>query len=223
MTNPRSVVAALLFVCIVATPVVAQERPVAGRIKVSTGAAFIVRDGAQIPAQLGQTVFEADGLRTGGDGKIGVTLNDDTSAVPRPEQRAQTRTLHVRASRQRLRFGAASSSGARRPTCRVALRSSRPTRSASKRRRPSSACEGRRWRSAYCRSERRPAVQHVAGDRRRLDRDGVRSEAESPAPFARGRTYRVAAGLRHPYRPGPPASRTHPGPSTLLPNVMRRW
>ena len=52
-----------------AAPVVAQERPVAGRIKVSTGSAFIVRDGALIPAQLGQNVFEADGLRTGADGK----------------------------------------------------------------------------------------------------------------------------------------------------------
>ena len=50
----------------------------AGRIKVATGSAFIVRDGAQLPAQVGQIVFEADGLRTGADGTIGVTLNDDT-------------------------------------------------------------------------------------------------------------------------------------------------
>jgi hypothetical protein len=87
MTNPRWWVAALVLVCGVATPVVAQERPVAGRIKVSTGSAFIVRDGAQIPAQVGQIVFEADGLRTGGDGKIGVTLNDDTrlSLAPNSE------------------------------------------------------------------------------------------------------------------------------------------
>ena len=78
MTTPRRSVAALVLVCAVATPVVAQERPVAGRIKVSTGSAFIVRDGAQLPAQVGQIVFQADGLRTGGDGKVGVTLNDDT-------------------------------------------------------------------------------------------------------------------------------------------------
>ena len=37
-----------------------------------------MRDGAQLPAQVGQIVFQADGLRTGGDGKVGVTLNDDT-------------------------------------------------------------------------------------------------------------------------------------------------
>ena len=78
MTNSRSLVGALLLVCTMATPVLAQERPVAGRIKVSTGAAFIVRDGAQISAELGQNLFETDGLRTGVDGKIGVTLNDDT-------------------------------------------------------------------------------------------------------------------------------------------------
>jgi hypothetical protein len=62
----------------VAAPVFSQDRPVAGRIKVSTGAAFIVRAGAPVPAQIGQLVFEADGLRTGADGKIGITLNDDT-------------------------------------------------------------------------------------------------------------------------------------------------
>ena len=78
MKNSVWSVAALLLVCTVATPAVAQERPVAGRIKVSTGAAFVVRDGAQIPALGGQNVFESDGLRTAGDGKIGVTLNDDT-------------------------------------------------------------------------------------------------------------------------------------------------
>jgi len=78
MTNPRWWVAAFVLVGAVATPVVAQERPVAGRIKISTGSAFIVREGAQTPAQVGQIVFEADGIRTGTDGKIGITLTDDT-------------------------------------------------------------------------------------------------------------------------------------------------
>lgn len=78
MTNSSWWVAAAMLVFSVATPAFAQQRPVAGRIKVSTGSAFIVRDGAAIPAQVGQIVIEADGLRTGIDGKIGVTLNDDT-------------------------------------------------------------------------------------------------------------------------------------------------
>jgi len=62
-----------------ATPVFAQqEGSAAGRIKNVSGAAFIVRNNAVIPAQLGQVVYEADALRTGPDGKIGVTLKDDT-------------------------------------------------------------------------------------------------------------------------------------------------
>ena len=78
MANSRWSVVVLVLVCAVATPALAQERPAAGRIKVSSGAAFIVRDGAQLPAQVGQLVYETDGLRTGADGKVGVTLNDDT-------------------------------------------------------------------------------------------------------------------------------------------------
>jgi hypothetical protein len=78
MANRKWSVIALVIVCAVATPAFAQERPVAGRIKVSSGIAFVVRDGAQIPAQIGQVVYEADALRTGTDGKIGVTLKDDT-------------------------------------------------------------------------------------------------------------------------------------------------
>ena len=31
-----------------------------------------------MPAQIGQLVFEGDGLRTAADGRIGVTMNDDT-------------------------------------------------------------------------------------------------------------------------------------------------
>lgn len=78
MTNSRWSVAALVLVCAFANPAFAQDKPVAGRIKVSTGSAFVVRDGAPVPAQVGQVVFESDSIRTGGDGKIGVTLNDDT-------------------------------------------------------------------------------------------------------------------------------------------------
>ena len=72
----------LTAVLATATPVLAQPPastpPGAGRIKVVSGAAFIVRDGAAIAARAGQIVFEADGLKTGADGRIGMTLTDDT-------------------------------------------------------------------------------------------------------------------------------------------------
>jgi hypothetical protein len=55
-----------------------QQASPAGRIKVASGAAYIIRDTKLVPAQAGQPVFEADGLRTGPDGHIGLTLKDDT-------------------------------------------------------------------------------------------------------------------------------------------------
>jgi hypothetical protein len=45
---------------------------------VTSGEAFIVRDGKAIPAMTDAVVFEADVLRTGADGRLGVTLHDDT-------------------------------------------------------------------------------------------------------------------------------------------------
>ena len=54
------------------------EPTAAGRIKIASGSVFIVRAGAIIPAQAGQMVFEADALRTGADGRLGLTLKDDT-------------------------------------------------------------------------------------------------------------------------------------------------
>jgi hypothetical protein len=57
--------------------VVAQPA-VAGRIKTVSGSVFVVRAGEVVAAQLGQTVSESDTLRTGADGRVGITLQDDT-------------------------------------------------------------------------------------------------------------------------------------------------
>jgi len=71
--------AAALALALAAAPAFAQQPPsAAGRIKVASGAVFIVRAGALVPAQAGQEVFESDGLKTGADGRVGVTLKDDT-------------------------------------------------------------------------------------------------------------------------------------------------
>ena len=50
----------------------------AGRIKLASGATFIIRAGSEMAALAGQPVFEADSLRTGADGRLGITLKDDT-------------------------------------------------------------------------------------------------------------------------------------------------
>ena len=73
---------AVLALVLAAAPAFAggfqQEPNAAGRIKIASGSVFIVRAGATIPAQPGQVVFEADTLRTGADGRLGLTLKDDT-------------------------------------------------------------------------------------------------------------------------------------------------
>jgi hypothetical protein len=70
-------------VCVVAlllaaVPAFAQQPTAAGQIKIASGSVVIVRGTSTIPAQAGQPVYEADTLRTGDDGKIGITLKDDT-------------------------------------------------------------------------------------------------------------------------------------------------
>jgi hypothetical protein len=78
MTSIRWSLAVLALVVASATQAAAQQPSPAGRVKTVSGAAFIVRDQSVIPAQPGQVVFEADSLRTGPDGTIGITLKDDT-------------------------------------------------------------------------------------------------------------------------------------------------
>ena len=74
---------------IAAAPAFAQQPSPAGRIKVVSGEAVVVRDGATIPAHSGGTLYASDSLRTGNDGRVGVTLADDTqvSIGPRSEVR----------------------------------------------------------------------------------------------------------------------------------------
>jgi hypothetical protein len=78
MLTPRGWTGALVLV-LGAVPAFAQDpAAAAGRIKIASGAVFVVRASGTVPAQAGQPVFEADTLRTGPDGRLGVTLKDDT-------------------------------------------------------------------------------------------------------------------------------------------------
>lgn len=82
----------VLTILLASTPAFAQgQTPAAGRIKVVSGSAFIVRGSETIPARIGELVFAADGLRTGEGGSIGVTLKDDTrlSLGPNSEVRLE--------------------------------------------------------------------------------------------------------------------------------------
>jgi len=84
MKGFRRCFALLLSFAAAAPPALAQS-PSAGRIKVASGSAFVVRNEQSIPAQVGQPVFEGDRLRTGADGRIGATLNDETRVSLGPD------------------------------------------------------------------------------------------------------------------------------------------
>jgi hypothetical protein len=89
MTSPRFALGVVVLVLAGSAPVWGQEAAAVGRIKVVSGSAFILRQNATIPAELGQAVFEADGLRTGADGRVGVTLKDDTRVSLGPNSEAR--------------------------------------------------------------------------------------------------------------------------------------
>lgn len=73
-----------------AHPAVAQAQ--AGRIKTSAGAAFILHRGTEVPAKAGDLVYEEDGLKTGADGRLALTLRDETrlSLGPNTEIRLES-------------------------------------------------------------------------------------------------------------------------------------
>ena len=74
----RSVGVLAVVFCASSTQVMAQQPAPAGHIKTVSGAAFIVRQNASVPARPGEPIFATDALRTGADGTVGVTLKDDT-------------------------------------------------------------------------------------------------------------------------------------------------
>ena len=91
MVPPRSVIAGVLLLVLVIAPTQASaaEPTAAGRIKVLSGSVFVVRGDVTTRAALGQALFEADTLRTGTDGRVGITLNDDTRVSLGPGSEAR--------------------------------------------------------------------------------------------------------------------------------------
>jgi len=85
MSGLRACGAVLVVAMLSTVPVAAQQAAPAGHVKIATGAAFIVRQNAMIPAKPGDAVFPTDTLRTQANGVIGVTLADDTRVSLGPD------------------------------------------------------------------------------------------------------------------------------------------
>jgi len=61
-----------------AAPVSAQQTTAAGHIKTVSGTVYVVRANGTSVVKAGDPVFATDALRTAADGKVGITLQDDT-------------------------------------------------------------------------------------------------------------------------------------------------
>jgi hypothetical protein len=79
----RSFLVALVL-ALSATPAFARSAEPVGYIKVAVGSVVIVRNGAEQPASVGQPVYETDTVKTGVDGRAGLTLKDDTRVALGP-------------------------------------------------------------------------------------------------------------------------------------------
>jgi hypothetical protein len=85
-------IAAGVMVLGLAAPAMAEPATPAGRIKTLSGDAFVVHEGATVPATIGRELFESDRVRTGDNGRVGLTLQDDTRVAigPRSEVAVDT-------------------------------------------------------------------------------------------------------------------------------------
>ena len=77
MRMAASVVASVLAIGLLSAQLEAEGQP-AGYVKIVRGVATITRGGAAMPARPGDAVYENDELVTGADGRLGITLKDDT-------------------------------------------------------------------------------------------------------------------------------------------------
>lgn len=74
----RNSIAAVVIVAGLQPALFAAPHDPAGYIKIVAGGAAVLRGGAEVMARPGDPVYQQDGLRTGADGRLGVTLKDNT-------------------------------------------------------------------------------------------------------------------------------------------------
>jgi len=77
MTNPQRWLCAILTAGALAAAAPTRAEDI-GRIKVSRGQVAVERAGATLPAAVGTRVQASDTIRTGDDGSVGITMDDDS-------------------------------------------------------------------------------------------------------------------------------------------------
>jgi hypothetical protein len=66
------------FVLLMGSAAASAQSATAGRVKTAAGTVHVVHAGSEFAAQPGYSVYQGDLIRTGPDGRVGLTLNDDT-------------------------------------------------------------------------------------------------------------------------------------------------
>lgn len=95
--------AGALIVLGTASPALCQPPPPwAGRIKMVSGDAVVVRRNAPVAARTGELVFAEDVLRTGAGGQIAVTMKDDTRISIGPNSDVRLATFEFAPAEGRL-------------------------------------------------------------------------------------------------------------------------
>lgn len=77
MTNPLRCLCAILAAGVLAMAAPAHAEDI-GRIKVSRGQVTVERAGATLAGTVGMRVQASDTIRTGDDGSVGITMDDDS-------------------------------------------------------------------------------------------------------------------------------------------------
>ena len=80
--TPRAILA--VAVLLATASQAAAQNAVIGRIKSTTGAVFVVRQNGSLTAKPGDPLYESDSVRTGPDGRLGLTLKDETRVALGP-------------------------------------------------------------------------------------------------------------------------------------------
>ena len=82
-----------------------------GQIKLAKGQVTIVRNGHSTPAQVGARVQDADTVRTGADGSVGITMTDDSLLSAGPDTVLTLDRYAFDPATQRGRFDASLNKG----------------------------------------------------------------------------------------------------------------
>lgn len=92
----------LLVLLTLLAPALRAEEPAAGFVKTLSGGATITRGADNTPAAVGSPVQVGDVLRTGADGRLGLTLKDDTRMAIGPDTTLELERFMFEPARDKL-------------------------------------------------------------------------------------------------------------------------